>query len=260
MHPCPPPPPRASPQVFRQAACGLSAGNTMLLKHASNVFGSAKAIEEVFVEAGFPPDVFLNLPISGGQCNAVLEHPYARAVALTGSTPVGKGLGAHAGRLLKKAVLELGGADPYLILPDADLDLAAAACTSGRVLNCGQSCIGAKRFIVTEPVYDEFVEKFAAKMSATVVGDPLSLETGMGPMVDAKSRAEVCLSLRCRVLLPQGKGAKGPVHVSHHIQPPAVTRETAVGYPPTEVSHTPTAVSHPRHVRVQWNQWGDYSG
>jgi len=178
-------------QVFRQAACGVSAGNSMVFKHASNVFGCAQAIESVFTEAGFPPDVFLNLPVSGGQCNAVLSHPRTRAVALTGSTPVGKGLAAHAGGLLKKAVLELGGADPYLILEDADVDLATSACTSGRLLNCGQSCIGAKRFIVTAPVYDRFLEGFAAKMTAIKVGDPLSVETGMGPMVDAKSRAEV---------------------------------------------------------------------
>ena len=178
-------------QVFRQAACALSAGNTMLLKHASNVFGCAAAIEGVFQEAGLPDGVFLNLPISGGQCGAVLEHKYTRAVALTGSTPVGKSLGAHAGRLVKKAVLELGGSDPYLILDDADVELAATACTSGRILNCGQSCVGAKRFIVMEAVYDEFIERFTAKMAATKVGDPLSLDTDMGPMVDPKSRAEV---------------------------------------------------------------------
>ena len=101
-------------------------------------------------EAGFPEGVFINAAVSGAQCGRLLEHPKVRGVALTGSTPVGKDLGAQAGRLLKRAVLELGGADSYVVLEDADVEAAAAACKAGRVLNCGQSCIGAKRFVVTE--------------------------------------------------------------------------------------------------------------
>eukprot|EP00667_Euglena_gracilis_P008070 EG_transcript_8152 len=178
-------------QVFRQAASGLSAGNTILLKHASNVFGCAAAIQRIMDAAGYPPGTFLNVPIAGGQCSTLLAHPRVRGVALTGSTPVGKDLAAHAGRLLKKAVLELGGADSYIILEDADIAAAARLCCAGRILNCGQSCIGAKRFIVLDAVYDAFLAAFAEAVAATKVGDPLDPATEMGPMVSVKAREDL---------------------------------------------------------------------
>jgi len=163
----------------------------MLLKHASNVFGCAEEIEKIFTEAGCPKDVFQNIPISGSQVASVIAHPDVKAVAVTGSTPVGAQVGAAAGAMIKPHVLELGGSDAYVICEDADIDLAVSACTSGRILNCGQSCIGAKRFVVVEPLYEAFLEKFKASMGATVVGDPLDSATGMGPMVNKPAREEI---------------------------------------------------------------------
>lgn len=193
-------------QVFRQAATALSAGNTMVMKHASNVFGCAAAIEQCFEEAGFPRDVFRNLPISGSQADAVIGNPLVRAVALTGSTPVGKQIGKRAGELLKPVVLELGGADPYLILDDADVAKAVSSCTAGRLLNCGQSCIGAKRFIVTDAVYSEFIAGFVKQIDSVnaKMGDPLDESTLLGPMCTVKARDEV----HQQVLDSVAKGAK----------------------------------------------------
>ena len=175
-------------QVFRQAATALSAGNTMVLKHANNVFGCAMAIEEAFLEAGFPAGAFRNLAVDIPQVAPLIEHPRVRAVAFTGSTPVGKMIGAQAGALLKPCVLELGGSDPYIVLEDANLELAASACSAGRLLNAGQSCIGAKRFLVHEAVHDEFVAKLAAVMGERVMGDPLDAATTLGPMASHRQR------------------------------------------------------------------------
>jgi succinate-semialdehyde dehydrogenase/glutarate-semialdehyde dehydrogenase len=176
-------------QVFRQAACGMSAGNTMVLKHAPNVFGCAQLVEEAFLKAGFPRNAFRNLAIDGPQASELIDHPRVRAVAFTGSTPVGKIIGARAGAALKPHVLELGGSDPYLILRDADIEEAAKRCAAGRLLNCGQSCIGAKRFIAVDEVYDEFEAAFADAIEAGVtMGDPLDAATTLGPMRDAASR------------------------------------------------------------------------
>jgi succinate-semialdehyde dehydrogenase/glutarate-semialdehyde dehydrogenase len=191
-------------QVFRQAAPALSAGNTMLLKHASNVFGCANAMEEIAREAGFPEDVFRNLPISGSQASRLISHPAVKGVAVTGSTPVGEKVGAAAGGMIKPHVLELGGSDPYVILDDADIDAAAAACAAGRMLNCGQSCIGAKRFICVDKIHDEFLDKFSTLLSATKVGDPLLPETRMGPMVNKGAREEI----HQQVLDSVAKGAR----------------------------------------------------
>ena len=191
-------------QVFRQAATALSAGNTMVLKHANNVFGCAMAIEEAFLEAGFPAGAFRNLPIDIPQVAPLIEHPLVTAVAFTGSTPVGKLIGAQAGALLKPTVLELGGADPYIVLEDANLDLAAAACSAGRLLNAGQSCIGAKRFLVHEAVHDEFVAKLAAVMGERVMGDPLDAATTLGPMASFRQRD----ALHKQVVASVAAGAK----------------------------------------------------
>jgi succinate-semialdehyde dehydrogenase/glutarate-semialdehyde dehydrogenase len=178
-------------QVFRCAAPAVMAGNTVLLKHASNVPGCALAIEELFTEAGFPKGVFQTLLIDSDETAEVIAAPEVRAVSLTGSEGAGKAVAKLAGEQLKKCVLELGGSDPYLILGDADLDHAAEVCAKGRLLNNGQSCIGAKRFIVVEKVYDAFLEKFKARMADAVMGDPMDEKTDLGPLARTDLRDDL---------------------------------------------------------------------
>jgi succinate-semialdehyde dehydrogenase/glutarate-semialdehyde dehydrogenase len=168
-------------QVFRFAAPNLVAGNVGVLKHASNVPGCAMAIAEVFREAGFPEGCFETLLVSGSEANAIIEDERVRAVTLTGSEPAGRAVAETAGKELKKTVLELGGSDPFVVLDDADVDAAVETGTQARLLNSGQSCIAAKRFIVHDAVYDEFVEKFVAEMEAKTVGDPTDDATDVGP-------------------------------------------------------------------------------
>jgi len=169
-------------QVFRFAAPALMAGNAAVLKHASNVPGCALAIEQILREAGVPEGLFRTLLIGNAQVDQVIEHPLVRAVSLTGSGPAGRAVARKAGEMLKKTVLELGGSDPYLVLEDADLDLAAGVCTKGRLVNGGQSCIAAKRFIVVEPVRRAFEQRFVQKMKEARQGDPLSMDTEIGPL------------------------------------------------------------------------------
>ena len=169
-------------QVFRFVAPTLMAGNTAVLKHASNVPGCALAIEDLFREAGFPENVFRTLLIDSSQVEKVIRHKAIKAVSLTGSTPAGKSVASIAGSELKKCVLELGGSDPYIILEDAHLESAAKTCAAGRLVNAGQSCIGAKRFIVVEEVYYEFLEYFTHEMSQATFGDPYDPELTMGPL------------------------------------------------------------------------------
>nr|WP_321454114.1 NAD-dependent succinate-semialdehyde dehydrogenase [uncultured Carboxylicivirga sp.] len=169
-------------QVFRFAAPALMAGNTCLLKHASNVPGCSMAIEEVFKEAGYPDDIFRSLLIRNDKVERTIADKRIKGVTLTGSTPAGKAVAATAGKYLKKCVLELGGSDPYIILEDANISKAAEACVSGRILNAGQSCIGAKRFIVIEPIYNAFVEAFTDRMRAVTLGDPIDESKQMGPL------------------------------------------------------------------------------
>jgi succinate-semialdehyde dehydrogenase/glutarate-semialdehyde dehydrogenase len=157
------------------------AGNTGVLKHASNVPGCALAIEAVFREAGFPENVFRTLLIGSKYVDRAIEHPKLRAVTLTGSTPAGRAVAKKAGDLLKKSVLELGGSDPYLILEDADLELAVEACVTSRLINGGQSCIAAKRFIVPEKLLEAFEARFVEQMRAKKMGDPLEEDTDLGP-------------------------------------------------------------------------------
>jgi len=178
-------------QVFRFAAPALMAGNTAVLKHASNVPGSALAIEATFREAGFPKDCFRTLLIGSGEVADVIARPEIRAVTLTGSTPAGKAVASQAGRYLKKTVLELGGSDPYLLLEDADLEQAVETCVTSRLINNGQSCIAAKRFIVPRSRLDELEERFVDKMSAQIVGDPLDEETDIGPLAREDLRDEL---------------------------------------------------------------------
>jgi succinate-semialdehyde dehydrogenase/glutarate-semialdehyde dehydrogenase len=191
-------------QVFRFAAPALMAGNVGLLKHASNVTGCALAIEALLREAGFPPDAFRTLITGSRQVQAVIEHPLVRAVTLTGSTPAGQAVAAQAGAVLKKTVLELGGSDPYLVLEDADLDHAVEICVGARLINSGQSCIAAKRFIVVEPVLDAFTSRFVESMRAKQVGDPLAADTDVGPLARRDLRDE----LHAQVEASVGKGAE----------------------------------------------------
>jgi succinate-semialdehyde dehydrogenase/glutarate-semialdehyde dehydrogenase len=178
-------------QVFRFLAPTLMAGNTGVLKHASNVSGCALAIEQLVRDAGFPDNVFRSLLIGSKEVKAVIENPLIKAVTLTGSTPAGRSVASAAGYALKKSVLELGGSDPYLILEDADIKATARLCVASRLLNAGQSCIGAKRFIVAEQVYDQFKDEFVCLMGRARFGDPLDPNTSIGPLARTDLRNEL---------------------------------------------------------------------
>jgi succinate-semialdehyde dehydrogenase / glutarate-semialdehyde dehydrogenase len=169
-------------QVFRFLAPALMAGNVGLLKHSSNVPQCALAIEDIVRRAGFPDDVFLTLLIGAGMVERVIEDPRVRAVTLTGSEPAGRKVAALAGRRIKKCVLELGGSDPFIVMPSADLDTAVRTAVQARVINNGQSCIAAKRFIVEETIADEFETRFVEAMAQLVVGDPMQEATQVGPL------------------------------------------------------------------------------
>jgi succinate-semialdehyde dehydrogenase/glutarate-semialdehyde dehydrogenase len=178
-------------QVFRFAAPALMAGNTILLKHASNVPGCARAIAAVVADAFDGDDLLRPVFIGGREAAGLLADPRIRAVTFTGSTSVGREIAATAGRHLKKSVLELGGSDPYLVLEDADLDHAATTCAAARMVNGGQSCIAAKRFLVVDAVHDAFVERLAAALRDWQPGDPLDPATTLGPMAKASLRDEL---------------------------------------------------------------------
>ena len=178
-------------QVFRFAAPALMAGNVGLLKHASNVCGCALAIEDVFTKAAFPRGVFKTLLVGSGAVEAIIAHRAVRAVTLTGSSPAGRAVARSAGEHLKKTVLELGGSDAYIILEDADIEGAAAICAAARLVNSGQSCIAAKRFIVPASLAAEFTDIFLQKMIAARVGDPLDEGTDVGPLARPDLRDEL---------------------------------------------------------------------
>ena len=174
-------------QVFRFIAPGLMAGNVGLLKHASNVPQCALAIEEILQRAGFPVGAFQTLLIGSKQVDAILSDPRVAAATLTGSEGAGVEVGVSAAKRIKKVVLELGGSDPFIVMPSADLELAADTAVKARVINNGQSCIAAKRFIVAESIADRFEEIFVAKMNALKVGDPMEPETDLGPLATANA-------------------------------------------------------------------------
>lgn len=178
-------------QVFRPAAPSLMAGNGCMLKHASNVTGCSLVIEEIFAESGVPTGLFRSLKIGSGSVARVIENPMVSAVTLTGSTGAGQAVASTAGRVLKKAVLELGGSDPYVVLADADIAAAAATCAASRLINSGQSCIAAKRFVVVDEVHDEFLDAFVAEMQAAIVGDPMDETTTVGPQAQVSLRDEL---------------------------------------------------------------------
>jgi succinate-semialdehyde dehydrogenase/glutarate-semialdehyde dehydrogenase len=205
------------------------AGNAGVLKHASNVPGCALAIEDIFRRAGFPANLFRTLMIGNKRVDAVIEHPLVRAVTVTGSGAAGRAVAAKAGAMLKKTVLELGGSDPYLILEDADLELAARICAKGRLVNSGQSCIAAKRFIVVEPVREKFESLFVERMKAARMGDPFDDQTEIGPQARSDLRdalhaqVEASLAKGARCLLggkiPEGRGAYYPATVLTDVRP-----------------------------------------
>ncbi|MCY7413022.1 MAG: NADP-dependent succinic semialdehyde dehydrogenase [Salinibacterium sp.] len=178
-------------QVVRFAAPALMAGNTGLLKHASNVPGSAMYLDSLFTRGGFPNGSFSTLLIGSSEVKAVIEDSRVVAVTLTGSEPAGRSVGSIAAAQVKKSVLELGGSDPFIVMPSADLDKAVATAVTARVQNNGQSCIAAKRFIVHTDVYEAFTERFVAAMGALVMGDPLDEATQVGPVATASGREEL---------------------------------------------------------------------
>jgi succinate-semialdehyde dehydrogenase/glutarate-semialdehyde dehydrogenase len=216
-------------QVFRFLAPALMAGNTVVLKHASNVSGCALAIERLVGEAGFPENVFRTLLIGSGEVKKVIETPLVKAVTLTGSTPAGISVASIAGANLKKSVLELGGSDPYLIFEDADLEMAARLCVTSRLINAGQSCIGAKRFIVIDSVYEQFKNEFVRLMSEARFGDPLDPETVLGPLArkdlrdELHGQVEKSREMGAKVLLggfiPEGDAAFYPPTVLENVVP-----------------------------------------
>lgn len=222
-------------QVFRFAAPTLMAGNAGVLKHASNVMGCALAIEEIFVKAGFPENVFRTLVISSKKVEAVIRNKNVQAVTLTGSTPAGKNVAAIAGSEVKKTLLELGGSDPYVILEDADLESAAEICVNARLINGGQSCIAAKRFIIVEEIYKMFEELFVQKMKAKKMGDPLDESNHLGPQARTDLRDE----LHEQVMQSVQRGAKlllGGVipNIKGAYYPPTVLANVTPGMPAYE--------------------------
>jgi len=216
-------------QVFRFAAPTLMAGNTAVLKHASNVPGCALAIEEVFREAGFPPEVFRTLMIPSRDVRAVIEDEAIAAVSLTGSVDAGRQVAAQAGGVLKKCVLELGGSDAYVVLEDADIEAAAGVAAAARMVNGGQSCIAGKRFIVVAEVREAFEQALVKAMAAFVMEDPRKPDTKLGPMQSVAARdgvhSQVAQSVAkgARVLLggevPDRPGAWYPATVLTDVRP-----------------------------------------
>ena len=202
-------------QVFRFAAPALMAGNVGLLKHASNVPQCALEIETVIRQAGFPSDVFQTLLIGSSQVERVINDPRVKAVTLTGSEPAGMQVASQAGRQIKKTVLELGGSDPFIVTPNADLDRAVRTAVEARSINNGQSCIAAKRFIVDARIAPEFERRFAAGMAALKVGDPMNDDTQLGPLSTQDMVEDLDKQVRCSVemgarVLTGGQRSAGP--------------------------------------------------
>ncbi|MFI9612651.1 NADP-dependent succinic semialdehyde dehydrogenase [Streptomyces sp. NPDC052023] len=178
-------------QVIRFAAPALMAGNVGLLKHASNVPQTALYLEDLFHRAGFTEGCFQTLLIGSAAVDEILRDERVRAATLTGSEPAGRAVASTSGEMIKKTVLELGGSDPFLVMPSADIDRAAQVAVTARVQNNGQSCIAAKRFIVHTDVYDAFAERFTEGMKALKVGDPMAEETEVGPLASEQGRADL---------------------------------------------------------------------
>jgi len=216
-------------QVFRFAAPALMAGNVGLLKHSSNVPGCALAIESVFRDAGFPEGVFTTLLISARRAGKLIEHPVVRAVTLTGSDVAGRKIAAAAGKSLKKSVLDLGGSDPFIVIPPVDVEATAAAAAAARCINNGQSCIAAKRFIVIDEIADRFEHAFVEKMKAMKIGDPMDRSVNVGPLARGDLREALQeqvdrsvaggATLLCGGKVPAGKGYYYPPSVLGGVRP-----------------------------------------
>jgi succinate-semialdehyde dehydrogenase/glutarate-semialdehyde dehydrogenase len=219
-------------QVFRFAAPTLTAGNTGILKHASNVPGCAKAIERVFERAGYPENVFQSIIVGSDTIDDIIGDDRVAAVTLTGSEGAGRAVGETAGNELKPSVLELGGSDPFIVLDDADIATAANVGMQARTLSSGQSCIAAKRFIIHEAVYDEFLDSFIEEMDAQTIGDPMDEDTDIGP----QAREDLMEDLHEQVQATLDEGATletggEPLDRDGYFYPPTVV---------TNVSHDMT--------------------
>ena len=216
-------------QVVRYAIANLMAGNGVLLKHASNVTGSAKLIEKVFNDSDLPENLFKVLVVDHDLSDEVVDHDLVRGVTLTGSDGAGEKIAEKAGKKLKKTVLELGSNDAYLILDDADLELAVGESVKGRILNNGETCVAAKRFIVTEKNYEEFKKAFVEQMKALKYGDPTSEDSDLGPMAredlrdklheQVQKSVEKGATVLCGGTLPDGKGFYYPATVLADVEP-----------------------------------------
>jgi succinate-semialdehyde dehydrogenase/glutarate-semialdehyde dehydrogenase len=219
-------------QVVRFAAPAMTSGNAVLLKHAPSVPGCALACEDIFRKAGFPEGLFQTLLLYVDEVEKLIDDPLVRAVTLTGSTAAGKAVASAAGSRLKKTVLELGGSDPYVILADADLDAAMPACLTARLINTGQSCIAAKRYIVVESLREEFERELVARMTAVRMGDPTSEDVDIGPIARDDLRAnlhrqvEESVTAGARLLL----GGKLPAGTGFYY-PPTVLTDVGPGMP-----------------------------
>jgi len=215
-------------QVIRFAIPALIAGNGILLKHASNVQGCANAIETCFLDAGFPNYIFKNLQIPSDKVDSIIENNRIAGVAITGSDKAGSAVAKKSGEYLKKTVLELGGNDPYVILDDADITKAVISCVEGRLLNTGQSCISAKRLIVTKKNFEVFTQKLINILETKIVGDPYD-DVDLGPLVSGNARNEVHNLVKESILrgailkmggtIPDNKGAYYPITVLVDVQP-----------------------------------------
>ncbi len=219
-------------QVFRFAAPALMAGNVGLLKHASNVPQCALAIEDVIHRAGFPEGAFQTLLIGSSKVQAVIDDPRIKAATLTGSEPAGREVASEAGAQVKKTVLELGGSDPFIVMPSADLDTAVNVAVTARTLNNGQSCINAKRIIVHEEIAADFESRYVEAMAALKVGDPMSEDTDMGPLATPQMLEDVDGQVRASIeagakVLTGGEPADGP----GNFYPPTVLSEIPEGCP-----------------------------
>ena len=247
-------------QVIRFAAPALMAGNSGILKHASNVPESAMYLDSIFTRAGFPEGSFITLMIGARDVQAVLDDWRVRAVTLTGSEPAGRAVAERAGKMLKPAVMELGGSDPFIVTPNADLDKSVEIAVTARINNNGQSCIAGKRFLIFDEIYDEWVEKFTAKMAALKMGDPLEEDVQLGPMAtkggqrDIEELVEDAKAKGARILTggetPEGPGFFYPATVIDEITPEMrLTMEEAFG--PVASIYKVTSLEHAVEIANQ---------
>ena len=216
-------------QVVRYAIASLIAGNGVLLKHASNVTGTGKLLEKIFLEGGLPENLFTVLLISHDQSDEVIKNDLVRGVTFTGSAEAGRGIGEKAGAALKKSVLELGSNDAYIVLKDADIEKAVKMCVKGRIYNNGETCIAAKRFVVVDEVYEQFKEAFVEAMNNIKTGDPTSSDVDMGPMAredlretmhdQVKKSVENGAEILCGGEIPEGEGFFYPATVLGNVKP-----------------------------------------